>query len=335
MRIGARTIGIVMLMAVTFASADPVGWGCFANYQTIGGMDNWRAHVRLMKEAGMNTFVLTYGSPEQLAAQIDIAIEEGMLEKTIPVVAMACCNTVQYATPEEIAKEPPISGFAPGELYGNARAYGLARAASRYSECFPEIVAYTFDEPGRGEPLEEVTLEALLDIYAGYKDAGVRLVGALCHPNTRNLFHVVDIPIINTIIGADFAGDKAILQAAGREFWTYHTALRNYTPSAVRYHVGYWTWACGQRVNLNWDWAGMLGEQMDIAAPQMNDRLRAYAEGVRDYHYLAATEERLAELRAYWGNGDMMPVEWWVSQGRAATCPSPLDLDKLLPERGE
>ena len=109
-------------------AGNVTGHGCFANVhkQAFGpgiGLLNWRKHVRLMKAHGMNTFVLYINSPEDLAAQIDIAIEEEMLESSIPIfVIVQSPNGVhERIVPnwEEVVKADTNPIWAPGQFTGH------------------------------------------------------------------------------------------------------------------------------------------------------------------------------------------------------------------------
>ena len=321
-----------------------MGWGCFVRINELGGIENWPAHVAVMKEAGMNTFVLLdWQTPGQLRTYIDTAIEQGMLECDVPVVTS--CNAAFAQYEGAIGKEEwaamveadgkPSPGWSPGQATGTAALIAIAREGSPYSEQWPEFVAYGIDEPGHGEG-RDFDLETLIEIKDGWNAAGLRITSAVIYPYDRPAIPALDIVMVCSIIGHDLPGTKAAIAAAGKEFWTYHTGLRGATPSAIRYHVGVWTWQTGQVVNLNWDWAGMLGGDQDMTAPHMNDRLRAFAEGVKDYKWLAATEARLAELRAMW-DGDYMPMDWYTAYPlpRQDYAQSPVDFDKLLPQRGQ
>lgn len=339
-----RVLAIALAVTAATVYADPVGWGCFVPLPSVGGTENWPAHVAVMKEAGMNTFVLLdWQTPEQLRTYIDTAIEQGMLECGVPLTTSCNASFAQHEAAigadkwaAMVAVDPkPQPGWSPAQMTGTAALIALAREGSPYGDRWPEVIVYGIDEPGHGEG-RDFDLETLVRIKDKWNAAGLRIGSAVVYPWDRPAIPALDVVMVCSIIGHDLPGTRAAIAEAGKEFWTYQMGLRNSTPSAIRYHVGLWTWQTGQRVNLNWDWAGMLGEGQDMTAPVMNDRLRAFAEGVKDYRWLAATEARLAELRGMW-DGDYMPHDWWTAYPlpRQDFAQSPVDLEELLPTRGQ
>ena len=84
---GCAYQGDVKARAWAKAEAEPVAtvFGCYAYAHVLGGVENWRKHVKLMKAHGMNTVAPFTRGPEDIAAQLDIMIEEGMLESNHPV----------------------------------------------------------------------------------------------------------------------------------------------------------------------------------------------------------------------------------------------------------
>ena len=104
---GAGLLGLVLMLAPLASGAPPslperppapapgalpMGFGCYAYAHELGGLEHWRTHVRLMKAHGMNTFALFTRGPRDIATQIDIAVEEGMLELYAPEYLAWSCN---------------------------------------------------------------------------------------------------------------------------------------------------------------------------------------------------------------------------------------------------
>lgn len=330
----------VLAAVIVLVAAAPTygaGWGCWVN---VGDIPEgaWPAHLALMRDAGMNTLVVNgWRSSAQMRTIIDAAIETGMLDTSIPIVQSAAFGPERIVDEVGVARwaelqaaEPePLEGWYPGQFAAILEVLDKARIGSEHTDEWPQFMGYGIDEPGHGED-RELNLNYMMAIRDRYHAAGGRVASAVLYPYDLSCVYALDVVIACCIIGNDLPTVKAACNAAGVEFWTYHTGLRHCTPSAVRYHVGLWFWQSGARVNLNWDWRGMLGEQADMRHPQMNARLEGFRQGVEDYRYLAATEARLAELKAGW-TGDFMPVQWWLDHGRAAGCPAPIDLDALLP----
>ena len=87
MRKFLAAVGVAFLITSVVNAAEPTGFGCFIRDETLDlTPERWSRHLRVMKEAGMNTFCTSFGSQEQFTWMI--AIEEGMLETSIPVVGM-------------------------------------------------------------------------------------------------------------------------------------------------------------------------------------------------------------------------------------------------------
>ena len=394
---------LVALTSSTAISAEPTGFGCYVLDYKMGDFtpELWTKHVRVMKAAGMNTFVASYAGHQRLAYMIDIAIEEGMLETSIPIVLMprngesrfrAVMGDAQYEqhVAEEAAAGGPLPGFAPIQLLGEQHVRRKARQIAKYADRWPELIAYGFDEPGHGKPLTEEQLTNLKEMYDRYHKLDYRLASSVMHPNMFNLVPHLDIVITNCILGAN-PGIKQVkdeCERLGKEFWAYEINNRRGTTKMIRWHVGYWTWQTGPRVHLSWSWIDYLTSDFDtqmgeikdriasrnelialgpeqdrmaqlqseingmtsklkkleaqraemLAEPRMNPRLIAHAEGVKDFHYLQDTEERLQQMRAGW-DWEGWPWDEWVrgrderGSGERYSVPD-LDFDDLLPSRG-
>lgn len=285
------------------AAPPPTGFGCYAYYTEIGGMENWRAHVKLMKQAGMNTFAFIWRGSGNLREQLDIAVEEGMLEKSVPVFAIAENGPDQFNAELDaaayqkmvMADREPLGGFSAGDVAGTAALVAKARKEARYADQWPEIVMYNYDEPGHGDPKADISGIGL--VTAAYNAVGFRCGTAIEWPNIERAVPLLDILSCSIIIGGDLKRTKAAILAGGKEFWAYEIFCSRASPELIRWHIGYWTWQAQPRSHLSWNWNGYLGKQEDMAKPQMTDRLRAYAEGRKDFEWLTATEDRLKSMR--------------------------------------
>ena len=397
------SILLVTSMCSTAISAEPTGFGCYVIDHQIGELTAqlWTKHIRVMKAAGMNTFATSYAGHQQLAYMIDIAIEEGMLETSIPVVLMprngeprfrAVMGDAQYErlVAEEAAAGGPPPGLGPIQLLGEKHVQRTAREMAKYPDRWPEFVGYGTDEPGRGKPLTRKGLADQKRLYDSFHEFDYRLATSVMHPNMFNMVPYLDIVIANCILGADPSLKKVKdeCERLGKEFWAYEIDARRGTTKMVRWHVGYWTWQTGPRVHLSWSWMDFLTSDFDmqmgelkdriawrnelialgpeqeriaqlqaeingmtskltklaaqraemLANPRMNPRLTAYAEGVKDFHYLQDTEERLQQMRAGW-DWEGWPWAEWVrarddrGSGQRHAVPD-LDFDNLLPSRG-
>ena len=333
-------VAVALAMLVATVAQAATGFGTYAYRSHIGGVQNWRAHVKLMKKYGMNTFVIEYGQPEELRDQIDIAIEEGMLDPQFPVIAMANIGDVGFAklVPDwekvKAAELNPLGGHGQGHFAGRAYVAKLAQGMSKYPDQWPEIVAYNIDEPGRGKPMTSADKRVIGEITSRNNEQGVRCGTAVCYPNVKNMVPLLDIVCVSIIIGGDLHGCKQLIEASKKEFWVYDTQLSHApcTPEMVRWSIGLWTWLVQPRVRLSWCWKDYLLKGCDMANPEPSPQLVAYGEGVKDYNYLTATQAQLDKYRAEF-DWEGYPVKEWIAQGGTEKTVPPIDFEKLLPKR--
>ena len=333
----------------------PMGFGCYAYAHELGGLAHWRAHVRLMKAHGMNTFAIFTRGPQDIAAQIDTAVEERMLEKHVPIFLLEHAGPpiFQQLVPnwEQVveADAAPPPGWEPGHAVGVAAVIARARQLSRFSDRWPELVIYSVDEPGRGEPLSAESIRDVGSLSAGYHAVGYRCGTACIYPNVKNLVGSLDVIAVAAIYGGDLLGCKRAIQGGRKEFWIYNTGLPATNLKLLRWSVGYWAWQVQPRSYLAWNWNGFITGP--LSAPQATPKLRAYAEGVADYQRLIAAErylqrlsqlekppelqrveQRLASLRAGFRWENLPPREFAETRARQqpwhTTVPD-LDLDRL------
>ncbi|MEE3371214.1 MAG: hypothetical protein VX346_17910 [Planctomycetota bacterium] len=364
----ARLVGLVLVGSGIAAAAEPVlperpptpvsgprpmGFGCYAYAHELGGLAYWRAHVRLMKAHGMNTFAIFTRGPRDIATQIDIAVEEGMLEQRVPIFLLEHAGPAIFKelVPDwdEVVRADvaPPPGWAAGQAVGVAAVISRARQLARYRDRWPELVLYSVDEPGRGEPLRPEGIKQIGEFTARYNASGFRCGTACIFPNVKNLVGSLDVIAVASIYGGDLRGCKRAIENAGKEFWVYNTGLLAANPKLLRWSVGYWSWQVQPRSYLAWNWKSfVMGE---LAEPRPTEKLRAYAAGVADYRslieaerYLAAGERksvvdqqlarRLQDLRNGFAWENLPPREFAQTRARKqpwhATVPE-LDLDRL------
>jgi len=287
-------------------AGNVTGHGCFANVhkQAFGpgiGLPNWRKHVRLMKAHGMNTFVLYINSPEDLAAQIDIAIEEEMLESSIPIfVIVQSPNGVhERIVPnwEEVVKADTNPIWAPGQFAGHVAVLKKSREIAKYPRQWPELIPYNIDEPGRGKAGTDMT--GVQRITAVYNESGFRCGTFVYGPSVKEAIPFLDVVAVGAIIGWDLRGCKPAVVDVDKEFWIYDPNGHCLKPKMVRWQIGYWTWLVQPRSHLTWLWTSFITEDMND--PQPTERLRAYARGVRDFKLLTDAEVRVNQILAEHG----------------------------------
>ena len=320
------------------------GWGCYAQSHAYGYRDHWREHVRVMKAAGMNTFATDCNGAADLRDLIDTAVEEEMLDGSVPVFIMYCGSLEYPEVPEPVreaarAAEVQLPGHGMGEKRLCVALQALARAGAKHPAGWPEFIGYNIDEPGRGEPMDEKGVGTIAHIARIWNDAGVRSGTAVIHPNVKNLTDALDILCVASINGSDLRGCRDAIAEAGKEFWVYDTSLRNFPPSMLRYHAGYWFWNTGAKVHLSWAWYEFQRDQVEREgwqeAPVLTDRLRAYRAGVDDYRRLEGLSERAqAERRAAFDWEAFPPKDLAEAKERTGVTydaePS-FDFEELLP----
>ena len=321
------SVALVLLVAVGLAPAA-TGFGCYANYEEVGGLANWPAHVRLMRDSGMNTFALFCRDEVSLQEQIDAAVEDCMLEQSVPIFVISNVSPVVWKRlmpnwQEVVAQDTdPPPGCGPGELAGFRAVVRAAKARARHPEGWPEIVAYNYDEPGHGEA-EWDGQKHVGAIAKAHQDDGMRCGTSVCHPHIKDLVPYLDVLCVNLIIGGDLLGCKKAIQDCGKTFWIYEIHTRRFTPEALRLHVGLYTWQIQPESRLTWSWKDLLGEQADMAHPQTNARLQAYAQGRADFEALTEMEWRLKRLRDCF-DWEGFPMEQF-------TGPEPREPNKWVP----
>ncbi len=99
-----------------------------------------------MKAHGMNTFAIFTRGPQDIAAQIDVAIEEGMLEKQVPMFLLdhSGPDVFKQLVPnwDEVMKKDtnPPPGWSAGHAIGAAAVIAQARKIAKYRNKWPELI---------------------------------------------------------------------------------------------------------------------------------------------------------------------------------------------------
>ena len=299
---GYASQGDVKARAWAKAEAEPVAtvFGCYAYAHALGGVENWRKHVKLMKAYGMNTVTLAPVGPEDIAAQLDIMVEEEMIESSIAMFLLGGSLAEHYkqVVPnwDEVVKEDPepLPGWGPAFEVGHAAVFAKAREIGKHSDRWPEFIAYSIDEPGHGKLMSDEKIKVLGKVTARYNKVGLRCGTACINPNVENLVPVLDVLAWCSIVGGKLRPCKEAIEGARKEFWVYHTTVPSMNPKLARWWVGYWTWQVQPKASLCWNWTGFITG--DMTDPQPTEVLRAYARGVEDFKLLTAAENRLKRM---------------------------------------
>ena len=349
-----RRLAVVALAVLCASVAGAQGWGCYLEDHKIPGLTQevWRAHVRCMKTAGMNTTTVSYGSAAQLTWMVDTMLEEEMLDSSIPVMVLPRCGEAEGrrvlgdAAVDALQKDFTdrgllLGGWAPGEAAITAAIWERARGQSRFPDQWPEPIGYGPDEPHDEEKTcheadcgERLNVTPITRMWAA---AGWRHGTAVCHPHIRCLVPALDVVVANAILGADPTLEeiRVACDEKGAEYWVYEIYLRRATPEMIRWHVGWWFWQTRARVHLSWSWGDFLAEGgQDLAAPEIDERLAAYRQGVEDYRRLEALPEAAqAERRAMW-DGEGWPWAEFIrarDAGDVNQAVPDFDFERLLP----
>jgi len=147
---------------------------------------------------------------------IDAAIEEGLVDQRIPLLALA--------------------------LNYEDDSLGQARALAKHP--WPEIVGYNCDEPGieRGPEVRHVA--------ECWWSRGVRNGVAIEGENAL----VIGDPLQVWVVYMDSLTPDVIKTArlTGKELWVYNCGVRAGNAAMMRYYTGVYTWAVGAKCCLTW-----------------------------------------------------------------------------------
>lgn len=233
------------------APAQAIEFGCFANAYELGGMEAWPSVVAEMRSAGLTTAVIWTRSAEDLTFEIDAMIEGGMLANRLPMLVIVEGNTRREPA------APPLSGFAPGEMEGQAAVLTEARAVAKHADQWPDLFVYGPDEPGHGDP--NADLSGLGPLRDAYRKLGVRVGGSVEGANVLAALPYFEVIAIASEDGYDTARQVVALREAGRGFWVYDAALVKRKPWTLGVQMTRW---CAWRPEafLFWSW-GLLKAQ--------------------------------------------------------------------------
>lgn len=348
-----RTLLAVLLLLGILGPASAQGWGCFVQDETLGDWttDLWRQHTRTMKAAGMNTFTVSYPNADRLTEYIDIAIEEDMLDTSIPVMVLPRCGEKEARriagdrVCNEIAADFAergllLGGWAPGEAGFAALIWEHARKQSKYPELWPEPIGYGPDEPYNiPDECRRFDCGEYLNVWPVtrmWHHAGWRHGTAVMHPHQRCLTPSLDVVCSNLILGASPTNQqiRRECERQGREYWVYEIGARKCTPEMIRWQMGWLFWQTGARVHLSWSWTDFLLQDGEPVV-ELNERLRGYRLGVEDYRRLESLpEDEQARRRAMW-DGEGWPWDEWVGAKEKGISPYEavpnFDFERLLP----
>ena len=297
------TLAFALISAGAAERAPVTGFGCFVNVYELGGVDNWRAHVRLMKASGMNTFAIWLRTPEDLAAQINIAIEEGMLTGDVPVFVLpevseewSALNVPDWDQVVSADTEPPY-GLGPGQTKAFTFALNKAKELATQISLWPELILYNLDEPKKEQ------WKAVGQITAAYNAFGYRSgTGCILYngQDAKEVASLLDIVAVAVIIGGNLRDCRDAIQGAGKEFWVYHTSVPQLTPAMARWQSGYFVWQTQPKCHLSWNWNGFITGDLDDPSPTAT--LAGYARGVSDHRILTEAEQFVVEARSESGD---------------------------------
>ena len=175
--------------------------------------EHMRAQFEHMRDLGCNTFTIYHGFPDpeasssqNIAAQLDLALDVGLIDGSIPIFVMHC-------------NPPDIAG---------AYQYG-----KRVDE-WPELLGYGKDEPGNTER-GEADARGMVKMF---NNAGYRSGSAISATSIYRFGDGLDIWIC---LMSDF--NDAIKREAARqekELWAYSCTTRGTNAPLNRYFSGWW-----------------------------------------------------------------------------------------------
>jgi hypothetical protein len=347
-----RRLLVVIAAVLCVSVAGAQGWGCF--YQDHVAVPDWspnlwRQHVRLMKRAGMNTLTVSYPNADRLTETIDIAIEEGMLVSSIPVLVLPRCGTAEgrrvlgdqrvgELQADFAERGLTLGGWGSGEAGIAAGIWEYARTQSRFPDQWPEPIGYGPDEPHNSEKwCRRFDCGETLNVWPVtrmWHHAGWRHGTAVMHPHIRCLVPSLDIVVSNLILGADptLRQQKRECERQGREWWVYAIGCRYAKPEMIRWQMGWLFWQVGARVHLSWCWSDFLE---DPTAPEWNERLEGYRLGVEDYRRLESLSDCEQDMRRALWDGEGWPWDEFARakerDGHTRDAVPDFDFERLMP----
>ena len=262
---------IALLVLVALAGpGHAIEFGCYVNAYECGGIEAWPETVKAMRAAGMTTAVIFVRSIPDLTFQVDTMLDAGMLPEGLPLLVI-------METPERREPVmPAMSGWAVGEMEGQAAALREGRAASPHRDRWPELIPYGPDEPGHGVPGADVSgVKLVADAWRslGFK-CGTSVEGA----NVLDCIPHLDLVVISASDGYQTGKQIAELRRLGKHFWVYDSGLPRECSHDLAFRIGRWC-ALAPEVYLFWSW----GRLIDRPKPELDEWLaayRAFVEGI-------------------------------------------------------
>ncbi len=219
-----------------------------------------RMHFREMVQSGCTTLTLYAVTVKQAAMTMDIAIEEGLVDR-FPVLFL---NNVRGGADWE--KSGSLSRFS-----------GEAKAASKYPAQWPELIHYGWDEIDGGKQ------EGVQNMADKLHDEGLRL--AQTSWVTRDYIGIADILI--PIVYSCTEKLRTDIRAGGSDFWAYSIGPFHYGSNyhLARFMAGVWRWKVRPDVFLGWSYMDSQGSAV----------MHGLRDGCLDYRVLRALETALDE----------------------------------------
>ena len=187
--------------------------------------EHLRSQFEHMRDLGCNTFTIYHGFPdpeasssENIAAQLDLALDVGLIDGSIPIFVMHC-------------NPPDIDG---------AYQYG------KRVEDWPELLGYGKDEPGNTEQ-GEAEARGMVRMFNG---AGYRSGSAI---NANSIYRFGDGLDIWICIMSDFSDTlKREALRQDKELWAYSCTTRGTNAPLNRYFSGWWCFKNRPKVLMQW-----------------------------------------------------------------------------------
>ncbi len=181
---------------------------------------------RTMAAAGCNTVTVYYTSVEDVARQVDAAIEAGCLDTRFPVFLVSDCAIEPLAA---------IQG---------------ARALAQHP--WPKFMVYGPDEPQAENESGIIAFEKQAHEW------GLPWGTAIESRNPWLMTQYMDAPIL----GAEWLSDALLekVHGEGSEFRAYTAQAMQRNENMVRYYTGLWRWKAHPVLFLAWDYWSYIGK---------------------------------------------------------------------------
>ncbi len=249
----------------------------FGFYYDAGQMDVSREPewFSRMAEHGCNTVTVYFRNADQLARQLDLAVEKGLAE--YPVFLLP--NIDDWAT-----------------------ALNEAKKQGRHTDKWPPLLLYGPDELALDDPARFGTIDGTRKGLQETRrrvlesSSGVRF-GATAYGDAA--FTYADVLDVTVVISYWCTQPlKTYIEAVGGQFWAYDAGIVHKQKNArmARFMTGWWAWKVRPKVFLAWSFMDAVTDEKQPQGEGCEyPVLDGWSEGTLDYRVLRELEAAIAD----------------------------------------